>query len=226
MRLAVLKNRMLQLSDRDFDERKLGFESFSQFVSTVLRQLVEVSGPECSLRDPGSVKGGADRERVNPDFWRATLDYSSGRHYYWDPGAHTVHALSATQASNPKWVKIPSATPEMLAKWRQEFRDAHPDNKLVEIWSAEARPTRFLPWNLQGQWNGELRRHVSGLLREWATNNSLELELAARVETSESAFRLLRKIAHAWVDRLSEDELRKLPIPLGVAVEAVTANVR
>jgi len=92
MAIPVLKNRLLQMTDREFRETNYGARSFRDFIqqhADILRVeetpfpgfvVLRSAEPE---HQPGLAPRGAVLE-VSPDLWRAVLDFSSGNKYVWD----------------------------------------------------------------------------------------------------------------------------------------------
>ena len=81
MRIAVLKNRLLQMSDRKFDERKHGAHSFREMLGQY-PHILRIDSADVELS--AGKKMPDAKQRVRADLWRAVMDYSSGRRYAWD----------------------------------------------------------------------------------------------------------------------------------------------
>ena len=94
MTTAVLKNRLLDLTGRRFNEAQYGATSFMEFVShfpdilqaddSVFPPIVELYGGNA---DRKSSLGGDHTQgayHIRSDLWQAALDYSSGTTYVWD----------------------------------------------------------------------------------------------------------------------------------------------
>ena len=102
MTTAVLKNRLLDLTGRAFDEAAYGATSFMDFVLRNKETLAvdhSTVPPLVELRNAASSRQPSDEavdvkapHRIRPDLWKAALDYSSGTRYVWDvarrSGAH------------------------------------------------------------------------------------------------------------------------------------------
>lgn len=90
MTTAVLKNRLLSLTDRQFNEATYGASSLADFVSKFsdILNIDDGQSPTViELKDrenTGLDFGGESRiTRIRSDLWRAIFDRSSGNTYYW-----------------------------------------------------------------------------------------------------------------------------------------------
>ena len=94
MTTAVLKNRLLDLTGRDFDETDYGASSFMGFVSrypdmlqvddSVFPPIVELYGMEADRLPSAGDEYTPTAYHIRSDLWQAALDYSSGMQYVWD----------------------------------------------------------------------------------------------------------------------------------------------
>lgn len=114
MRAAVLKNRILDLTDRTFNEADHGASSFVDFVSSypeivsvdrsvdppwvMLRSYEAEANPYASSTASDS---SASQLRIRPDLWRAVVDYRSGITRFWDPVTGSVSGTSPAAAPEP-----------------------------------------------------------------------------------------------------------------------------
>jgi hypothetical protein len=196
MTLAVLKNRLLSLTDRQFDEERWGAHSFREFVEMFPKILAldrstqpataeylgePASGPSTPrLGEPATaVPGapmprvvGADR-RIRPDLWRAVLDYSSGAVYVWDGSRATAVAPSELRPGDQKRL-LPTISEALLSEWRQSFvagltrLPSEAARDAITRWAEERLPDSVLPYDLRRQWNGELKQRLMLHLGEWS----------------------------------------------------------
>lgn len=185
MTLAVLNNRLLQITDRRFKS--------SDFGAKDLRSLIALLGPEISLvggpphfevelvqtgqdseseTRTGAVAGPvpissvarplADEGRVRKDLWLAIVDYASGHPYVWDEALGQARPAKADD-SQPR---LPTLTPVELAEWRQTFIDAHRGSLIgadlanAMRWQEQGLSTNHLPTSLQQRWNKDLTLRV------------------------------------------------------------------
>ena len=93
MTTAVLKNRLLDLTDRKFTEASYAASSLADFVSQFshilnvdrdqLPMTVELKEEERARLDSDVVSGASRNIRIKGELWRAIFDRSSGNTYYW-----------------------------------------------------------------------------------------------------------------------------------------------
>lgn len=146
MTTAVLKNRLLNITEREFSENRYGSPSFIHLVRRV-PDLLDIIGelPPYRLKLKTSVaKADADqgtpseaqevfvikpeyaalpegewrRVRIRDDLWRATIDYGSGDVYVLDPNTGYMRPREASDSGLPE---APTATRDDVSAWRHEF---------------------------------------------------------------------------------------------------------
>lgn len=189
MTLAVLKNRLLQITDRRFDPLEFGARDMGSFLALLAPDvalttdgphpkatLSAASGSECKeakarRNDPtqpytptGSVQAEASLQnsRIREDLWIAILDYSSGRTYGWDEQVGRARACRAEDGLPI----MPTLTPVELGEWRRSFVDEHVDTLTgsdlasAQRWQELGLATTYLPSTLQQPWNRELALRV------------------------------------------------------------------
>lgn len=95
MAIPVLKNRLLQITDRKFTEADYGARSFREMLRN-MSELIQVHDTplpgHVTLRSAATADLPADDSKVpqreiRPDLWDAMLDFSSGTRYVWDEAA-------------------------------------------------------------------------------------------------------------------------------------------
>jgi len=218
MRIAVLKNRLLQMTGRQFDEGSHGASSFREFLGHY-HHILRVDGADVELT--GQKKTDA-RLRVRPDLWQAMMDFSSGRKYAWD------HELGrARPAQDSDTLFIPTISSEEMDTWRKEFASSHPDDARVQNWSAQGMGTKGLPGYLQGIWTGVVRDHVVDKLDAWLAANELYdvdprmgPESDADVKGMEGGHALLELVLRC-VAVMTPQELAALHLPPSAVLRAV-----
>lgn len=153
MSLAVLKNRLLQITNRKFNPADYGARNFRDLLESLAPDVV-VSGlgqetvvqfarpagkrvpdspsgaptpalpqPEASPENPRSSLL-ANGVHVREDLWMAVVDYTSGRRYVWD------ESLGRAREAKPNDTQpaFPTLKPDELNRWRAEFLNAHADS--------------------------------------------------------------------------------------------------
>jgi OST-HTH/LOTUS domain len=235
MTVAVLKNRLLNLTDRSFKERDYGARSIADFVRSYPDLLaldeshtppyVTILTPEEST--PAQVV--TDHGRIRPDLWSAIVDYESGFVYTWDGVAAQV-----TDPPIPDDAKIlPTLSIEDLDAWRQEFisesaaaiADDVASSEQVQNWATNRLPTRHLPILLRRPWNRELKRRVLDRLTNWFATQNLALphdlvEVRRVGSTPLVGADTLRQLVMRCVQVMTEDELRQLSLPPSAVLRA------
>lgn len=193
MTTAVLKNRLLQLTDSEFSESRYGAKSFVH----LLRQLPDLlvidstrTPAIVTLKDqqatPPEPRGGASVDqhdssavrdwrtaRVRDDLWRSVIDYRSGDVYVFDDASGQAVARTGEKSNLPA---LPTASPEDVKRWRQEFSEKTKEDHDVDLsfWAEGPGSSTGLPAEFRGPWNEFLKRRVIGRLKEWFAAKSIE----------------------------------------------------
>lgn len=244
MRSAVLKNRLLDLTSGEFDERRWQTPTFRHFLA-LFPTLISVDATQRPpivelLRDAvdsgsgqavsASKRAFSSRERIRPDLWRAILDYSSGAKYVWDADSGLAEPVGPNE-HDPR-PTLPTIDQDTLAAWRGEFATEQlgivPANQkdVIEGWRDPSLPTSYLPARLRGIWNGELKRHVLELLEAWYSENDLPLPDDVLVERPERGApavgdaEVLRQLVMDSVSVMTRDELERLDLPAAAILRA------
>jgi hypothetical protein len=241
MRSPVLKNRLLILTDRSFDEKALGFANFHAFVlaqsdllqldkSTVPPTVELVAEPEVAGLLPPTAEPitptPADGRvpKIRGDLWDAVMDFSSGATYVWDP--RTMKVCRGGE-SIPGGLVMPTVTPDEFASWRQGFAQSlnlvGDDAEKVKRWAEASLPTLALPPRLRGQWNGELKRRAGERLRHWFDQQHLQIPDDWQVSASSGRMQAvggagapgeaLRELVLDFVRSMTVAELEELRLP-------------
>lgn len=247
MTVAVLKNRILEQTNRTFSETSWGAPSFRAFLA-LYSDLVAVD----STTRPATVElreTGADRapspssdtsaqaplpqvsvpgRQIRPDLWDAVLDYSSGIVYVWD--ADQGLALPGDLASDDR-PQLPTIDPSILSDWRRAFaaRLAEPEEPLrhdLQQWADGALPSAALPAASRRLWNGELKHRVLERLAEWFEERSIyppeDLVIATSNARQPSSSRPdeLRDLVLRVVRGMTRAELEELRFPAAALLRA------
>jgi hypothetical protein len=172
MLVAVLRNRLLQLTNRSFKTQDLGAKSLVELVSrysdlvaidrTATPVVIEWHGP---LAAPAPEAG-----RVRPDLWRAIIDLSSGLQYEWDVAAGYARPVPEAAPAH----RLPTIDAATLVTWRGAFASAHAsmlpelhDREHLRAWVGAALGRQGLPAALRRPWSDYLKGEVVARLTSW-----------------------------------------------------------
>ncbi len=240
MTTAVLKNRLLDITGREFYEGQYGALSFRDFVlqhSEALTLDESQFPPIAELRAPYTDRlaselphGKWEIYRVRPDLWKAAVDYSSGTRYVWD--AALVEAKPATAFDNRP--SIDTITLAAQRGWRSEFAAEVQESRSltadessqIQVWAAQQLGTSALPSQLIPRWGRVFRDKVHDHLRRWFQQSGLEpprnLTLAVKVHESrgDSYTDEVRRLAIDTVRCMTREELYKLSLPIGAILRS------
>ena len=223
MSVAVLKNRLLDLTDRTFREADYGVSSFREFVTQhddVLELDESTTPPVAALKnavferqpDPGS-----ERSRIRSDLWWAVFNFSSQQKYFWDPAAQVARTAGPEEALGPE---MPTITADTFTEWKSEFAAsvdaAEWDDRLAE-WTNNRRPSNFLAPPLRHRWNGYLkekaRDHLLAWFRRQELNPPRDLMEASQPVGRGTRGEDLRRRLIACLRSMSAEELERVQIP-------------
>lgn len=226
MTLAVLKNRILDITDRKFSERDHGAAGIRDFVEKY-PTLVELNGASArligsaeSLSPVEAAHHSSVEPRVRADVWRAFMDFRSGIRYAWDPGVRAARPAERGDA-----LIIPTVTPSDMASWRDEFaREQDAPDSLGE-WLDKGLPTRALPRALQGPWNGFVRRRVAERASAWFEQAGVDppailVRDGNRSEKREPTAQEIREVIISCIRTMTLEELRALRLPAAAVARA------
>ena len=187
MTTAVLKNRLLDLTKRSFQESDWGASTFREFIEQfedVVRLNLETRPSEVSLLGPSYPDGalapvGRDigpQRRIRRDLWEAVLDYGSGNRYVWD-GAD-AQAIPAGADLPVKGKLLPTLSEEEFKEWRASFVTEQSAKRpevasLLYGWLERGEPLGVLPTFVRVPWVVDLKLHVLGRLEQWFQREGL-----------------------------------------------------
>lgn len=244
MTTAVLKNRLLSLTDFRFDLRAYGVDGVADFAALApdtvevdrdrpypvvrLRGYLSGSTPETHpIRSTGS--------RLRSDLWQAIFDYSRDEGYVWD-GVRKIALPRTTEVDGPS---LPTLTGTEFDEWREAFVKLHETQvhgaslDQLQTWATNRLPTRLLPRALQPLWYEELKNKAVARLREWFAANGIPEPadlLGTRALAASSHFsteiEALRQVVQASVARMTADELRSLQLPASAVARIVRSRPR
>lgn len=203
MTAAVLKNRLLDMTNRQFSESRYGVSSFIRLVRLVpdLLEIVD-DKPPVQLRINASVFGQSvprepsnrlrtsstagdyvtptdadwQKVRVRQDLWRAAIDYRSASVYVID--SHT--GIARRQGKDDSELPVvPTISAEIVDSWRRQFIEslAEPSKGEyvgeMEAWASRRGRQSDLPHPVRGLWAEFMKRKVVGILLDWYRSNGI-----------------------------------------------------
>jgi AcrR family transcriptional regulator len=239
MTIAVLKNRLLSLTDRSFDEADWGATTMQEFVklltpmvsldlstrppSVVLASSFDVNDqPIVAAASPPWQRG---EWRIRQDLWDAVVDCVSGQVYTWDGVYAVPHSPEEAADSD---LLLPTVTPDELGKWRSDFANeirgainpALQDS--LETWRASSTSSQMLPQQYRNRWYGVLKRHVRARLDSWFEAHSIDppadwiISSASLSPAPSDDIEHLRNVALRAVRAMTRTELESLDLPASV----------
>jgi OST-HTH/LOTUS domain len=233
MTSAVLKNRLLDMTERRFDERRYGYDRFSDLLRAlqdVLSVDWERKPPSVSLRSETSeAEVGA---RLKRDLWQAVMDYSSGLEYVWDTNTGRARPRQQEERDLPA---LPTISREELAAWRREFAKSLAQvgpqqeiNDRIRHWAEAGLSTSALPREVRGEWNRTLRERAAARLRSWFQDQHLAIPPGFIVvgsgpmttDLADDSLEAEREFVLTAIEAMSADELRGLLLPARAAFRA------
>lgn len=237
MSIAVLKNRMLELTDRKFSERQYGARTFRDLVAgavDVVRLDTTVYPAVAELLEPTgeSVAAGPGPEpartrpwtRVRSDLWNAMMDTPSGRRFVWD--AKEEIARESASIDPPDIPILPTVSAEEMAAWRAEFAkkyelDPAAAEKLA-VWQKHRLSSTVLPPAIRGEWLTDLKRRVENRLRTWFRDQKIvePPDLLTGKTDDRGSLQALREVVTECVAVMTERELSELNLPASAILRA------
>ena len=235
MRGTVLKNRMLDLTGRKFDEADYGADRFGALVEQ-LDELLAVDHSAkpflVELREPyrshvaplEGISEPSGRSRIRADLWHAIVDYSDTDGWVWDQTLSKAVPADEAGATSDAY-RLPTLDRPALQEWRAEFVEQH----LAELggqtaldlkdWASRGLGTAALPKPLRELWNIWIRDRVHDRLVQFFNSNGLQppRDLVVRGRQPKSTDEL-RAFVLRCIAQMSESDLKELPIPAEIAM--------
>lgn len=242
MTVAVLKNRLLAMTDKAFREQDWGVETIREFVELLAPAVQFDDGPRPALvtlddsirvddlpkPTAGSTARRAGRWRVREDLWNAILD--SEQQYLWiDERAVLSEVPETGHVAAPV---LPTVSGETLSSWREAFVDARrasTDEDVqarLEHWASGAVSSAILPPRDRSAWFDDLKHRVRDRLETWFAANNIEsptdwlTTTTTRANPVSDDLELVRTLAIRTIQRMTPEELRALTLP-AVAVARI-----
>jgi hypothetical protein len=237
MTIAVLKNRLLTLTNGQFKETTFGAQT--------MRDFIKLAGDIVRLDDAGHLpvvvllgeepvempRESPPRIRVRADLWRAIVDYSSHSTFVWDQEGNRARMKLVTD----DLPILPTITEHDLRDWRRSFADRHVAGlgaatiNEVKVWQERILSSKVLPRYLAEKWLTELRDKVLTRLRLWFSESGIEeppdllqaFDASKFESTTGSDINALRRLAIDCIKIMNEQELSELRFPPGVFLRAM-----
>lgn len=220
MTVAVLKNRLIDLTNGEFDQTAYGAQRMIDLLAAI-PELVEL---DLSFR-PARVRliseeDLSDKEarysgRLRDDLWKAVFDYSSGGTYVWSGEA----AVWVTEI-NPGDMVLPTISAEELSDLRREFVAKNANHDLSD-WAEHGLGTTALPVALRRSWNSFMKKYAWDRLGNWFVGRGLQMPTKtiaeSRMARKGEEVERLRRFLQRCVAVMTAEELESVAIPLAVA---------
>ena len=192
MTLAVLKNRLLDLTGRQFNETDYGAANFHEFIRqmpdllvldlNVFPPVAEIkwgreANKKAHLPEVGSLEKKTDGESeliyegngIRSDLWTAIVDYRSEKVYVWDSDRRCVRI----DEEGVEGDVLPTLDEEELYKWRNQFAEEYleplssTDRRRLKNWCDRGHGIMELPAHLKSAWDKYFKRGVAERLKVW-----------------------------------------------------------
>lgn len=239
MSIAVLKNRLLELTSREFSETRWGATSMREFVeqldpwltldATARPAKVSLSSDigvddelAVAAAEPARKKG---PWRVRQDLWDAVINFDAGQRYVWQDERAVPYT---EEAAIPDTVPVlPTATAGEVAAWRGAFAEKvkSDDNQELhaqfDAWAAGSTSSQDLPVRQRNLWFGTLKRHVVARLELWFATETIDppkdwISTAVVPQSPTPDAEHLRAVLVRAVKTMTHDELRAVSLPATV----------
>ena len=225
MDVGVLKNRILNLTNRSFRESDYGVPRFLEFVRDH-RDILEIDE---TRRPPAVTLMGVCQEsrsvsesagtRVRADLWRAVMNFSGDVRYIWDNDECVAKPATDPAAEG---LVMPTITAAQFTRWKEAFARSVDDTEhdaRFEEWVKHLRPASFLATHVRLRWNEYLKKEVENHLIAWFEQQKLAPP-PDLLETWHSGVPApeedLRRRLIACLRSMTMDELQRVQIPSSV----------
>lgn len=237
MSLAVLKNRLLDLTERGFRESEYGAPNMA-YLAFLTQDLLEAKISESGVQsvhfkghttspgerpEPEALSAG--HSRLRRDLWVAFVDYRVAS-YVWD----VVAGKAIAGEAGPGRLQIPSLTPQIEAGLRGSFRESVApelevlEEHAVDEWVNKRLGTPGLPPSLRGRWNGFFRDSVVQRIVEFFKEVGIappsDMLSDNKDHHGDSSPSALRAFVMRCIDIMTEEELASLPLGAAISLRA------
>lgn len=234
---TVLKNRLLDLTDRSFDEADHGADRFGELVEQLDDLLVVDHSAKpfiVELREPyrsqiqtsDAASATSSATTIRSDLWHAIVDYSEGQTWVWDQAeSQAVRVREGADSGGGN--ELPTLNRATLQTWRAEFVEecsataGDAEALQLEAWAAAGLRTGALPKRLRGLWTSRMRDRVHERLLDFFQSQDLEppSDLLVQPRPRKPANEL-RAFVMRCVTLMNDRELKGLQIPAEIAMRA------
>lgn len=235
IQVSVLKNRLISVSERHFDEADYGYPNLHYLVRAFPDKLDVIESPRYATVQYIGEESSAPAEEpaaklttnvpgtqparsvVRADLWSGVLDYKSGQTYVWRPSAGL--ALRAEPVEGD--LLFPTVDASQLGRWRNDFvatLELEPEeSKALRNWAETTGATGLLAPRYRGLWNGFLRSRVIERVSAFFVANDQPLPqdlISSRARAArEPSTPTLRSQLHSILDLMSDQELDSVAFP-------------
>ena len=234
MTLAVLKNRLLDITDRNFREADFGAPKLPDLVANLDVVALEETGPGGSVRllSPyreeiaakaplGLSRRGNSSGRIRGDLWKAVLDYSNAEAWRWNKDLGIAEPVAEGEKQYGDLI-LPTISPDQLKDWRRAFIDSKDEQNtstIIAAWVDSDLSSDVLPRPLRGQWFEFLKERILQELTVWFSEISIQLpvDLIADRQHPRSHDQSpddLRGWVISCIESMSREELLMVQVPL------------
>lgn len=240
MTTAVLKNRLLVLTNREFRESDYGADTFAEFVSrfggavyldkTTRPPIVRLTETAREKVSPVGADSPTNRLWIRNDLWQAVVDRFGGKTYIWDSETLKARPGEATE-SNPA---MPTIDENVDREWRHGFRESlaagSDEFEQTRAWADSLLPPYHLPRRIAPRWHGFLIRQVHQRLLDWferegvAPPPDFAVLADSRPRPDSGDSEALRQLALRTVREMTEEELSQLNLPLSAVLRAMRSK--
>lgn len=239
MTIAVLKNRLLTLSQGKFSESDFGARNITEFVlkapdvvsldrsqyPAIVEWIAE------SQDDQITTQGKGGYERVRPDLWQAVMDYSSGNKYVWDKAKAVARPQTTGDTDE---LLMPTISFADYSTWQEAFAKSiegtidEGAKRRLHTWIERKTSPRFLSPALLTSWNEYVKKQNMDLLTRWFAEHGIAGPEKITVVAAPRIARLarddnvdeLRRFVIECVRVMNEQELQELRLPPLAALRA------
>ena len=188
---TVLKNRLLDLTERSFDESDYGAERFGALVEllddllivdhSAKPFLVELREPYRSeIQQSDAASGSSSGRTIRSDLWHAVVDYSHGQRWILDRATGRAIRLREEDDTCGE-ADLPTLDRATLQTWRADFAEecsataTEPERLQLDTWSTERhRDCGTMPKRIRGAWTSRMRDLVHERLLECFQSQELD----------------------------------------------------